>query len=94
MSRLQNALDRTAIAHGPGLVGLVTERGEPVFEAGTGVADLDTGRAPTADDRFRIGNITKTYVPRCCCSCCGRARSRGPTRSSTGCPGWCPAGTS
>jgi D-alanyl-D-alanine carboxypeptidase len=59
---LWDALAGTAAAHGPGLVGLVTEHGVPVFEAGTGVADLDTGRPPTADDRFRIGSITKTYV--------------------------------
>ena len=59
---LRDALAETAAAHGPGLVGLVTEQGEPVFEEGTGVADLDTGRPPTADDRFRIGSITKTYV--------------------------------
>ena len=61
-ARLRDALAETAAAHGPGLVGLVTAPGVPVFEGGAGVADLDTGRPTTADDRFRIGSITKTYV--------------------------------
>ena len=61
-ARLRAALTATAADHGPGLLGLVTEDGVPVFEEGTGAADLDTGRPPTADDRFRIGSITKTYV--------------------------------
>lgn len=59
---LQDALARTAETHGPGLVGLVTEDGEPVFEGGVGVTDLADGRPPTADDWFRIGSVTKTYV--------------------------------
>jgi D-alanyl-D-alanine carboxypeptidase len=59
---LRDALAETAATHGPALVGLVTERGVTVFEEGTGVADPDSGRPPTADDRFRIGSITKTYV--------------------------------
>jgi D-alanyl-D-alanine carboxypeptidase len=61
-ARLQDALARTAGDHGPGVVGLVTERGEPVFEGAVGVTDLADGRPPTADDQFRIGSITKTYV--------------------------------
>ena len=62
VARVHDALTETAAGHGPGLVGLVTEQGVPVFEAGVGTADLDTDRPPTADDRFRIGSITKTYV--------------------------------
>lgn len=46
---LQDALLRTAETHGPGLVGLVTEHGEPVFEGAVGVTDLADGRPPTAD---------------------------------------------
>lgn len=61
-ARLRDALAETAATHGPGLVGLVTEHGEPVFEGGVGVTDLQDGRPPTADDQFRIGSITKTYV--------------------------------
>src|SRR5690348_17646677 len=48
--------------HGPGLVGLVTDQGEQVFEGAIGVTDLADGRRPTADDWFRIGSVTKTYV--------------------------------
>jgi D-alanyl-D-alanine carboxypeptidase len=59
---LTDALARTAETHGPGLVGLVTDHGEPVFEGAVGVADLAGGRRPTADDWFRIGSVTKTYV--------------------------------
>ena len=61
-ARLRDALTETAAAHGPGLVGLVTEHGRPVFDGAAGVSDLTGGRPPTADDRFRIGSITKTYV--------------------------------
>jgi D-alanyl-D-alanine carboxypeptidase len=59
---LQDTLARTAETHGPGLVGLITDRGEPVFEGGVGVTDLADGRPPSADDWFRIGSVTKTYV--------------------------------
>jgi hypothetical protein len=43
---LQDALARTPETHGPGLVGLVTEHGEPVFESSVGVTDLADGRPP------------------------------------------------
>ena len=59
---LEDALARTAETHGPGLVGLVTDDGELVFEGAVGVASLADGRPPTADDWFRIGSVTKTYV--------------------------------
>jgi len=60
--RLRDALAETAVAHGPGLAALVTEQGVPVFEESTGVAHLAGDRPPTADDRFAIGSVTKTYV--------------------------------
>jgi D-alanyl-D-alanine carboxypeptidase len=59
---LEDALARTAEMHGPGLVGLVTDQGEQVFEGAIGLTDLADGRRPTADDWFRIGSVTKTYV--------------------------------
>lgn len=61
-ARLDAALAETARAHGPGLFALVTDAGEVVFEAGVGVAALDSDRPITAADRFRIGSVTKTYV--------------------------------
>lgn len=59
---LRAAFHATAESHGPGLFGLVTEAGEVVFEHSLGVADLDRPRPLTADDRFRIGSITKTFT--------------------------------
>ncbi len=38
--RLRDALAETAATHGPGSVGLGTERGEPVFEGAVGVTGL------------------------------------------------------
>jgi D-alanyl-D-alanine carboxypeptidase len=59
---LQEALAKTAKDHGPGVYGLVTEDGTPVFAGTVGVADLDHPRPIEAGDRFRIGSITKVYV--------------------------------
>lgn len=59
---LRSALEETGERHGPGLFGLVTERGEVVFEGSTGVADLAAPRPFGAGDRFRIGSVTKTFV--------------------------------
>jgi D-alanyl-D-alanine carboxypeptidase len=59
---LQTALAKTAMDHGPGLYGLVTEGGRPVFTGAVGVADLDRPRPIGASDRYRIGSVTKLYV--------------------------------
>lgn len=59
---LQTALAKTAAEHGPGLYGLVTEAGRPVFTGAVGVADLDGTRPIGASDRYRIGSVTKLYV--------------------------------
>lgn len=59
---LQTALAKTATDHGPGLYGLVTEAGRPVFTGAAGVADLDRSRPIGASDRYRIGSVTKLYV--------------------------------
>jgi len=59
---LRRALEETGQRHGPGLFGLVTERGEVVFEGSTGVADLARPRPIEAGDRFRIASVTKTFV--------------------------------
>ena len=59
---LRAALGRSAERHGPGLLGLVLQDGEVVFEDSVGVADLDSPRPLTADDQVRIGSVTKTYV--------------------------------
>jgi D-alanyl-D-alanine carboxypeptidase len=60
--RLQEALEQTGQAHGPGLFGLVTEAGHEVFAGATGRATLHDERPIDASDRLRIGSITKTFV--------------------------------
>lgn len=59
---LQIALAATAAEHGPGVYGLVTEGGQPVFAGAVGSADLDDPRPIEARDRFRIGSVTKMYT--------------------------------
>lgn len=59
---LARALEETAADHGPGLFGLVTDGGEVVYAGSVGTADLDAPRPIGADDQFRIGSVTKTYV--------------------------------
>jgi D-alanyl-D-alanine carboxypeptidase len=59
---LRTALAETAVDHGPGVYGLVTEAGLPVFTGVVGVADLDRPRPIEAGDRYRIGSVTKLYV--------------------------------
>ncbi|MFE4860043.1 serine hydrolase domain-containing protein [Streptomyces sp. NPDC056670] len=57
----QAAID-TVVKNGPpgGLAAVV--RGRDTWEGRAGLADLATGRLPGADDRFRVGSITKTFV--------------------------------
>jgi D-alanyl-D-alanine carboxypeptidase len=59
---LRAALAKTAVDHGPGVYGLVTEAGRPVFTGAVGVADLDRRRPIDPGDRYRIGSVTKMYV--------------------------------
>ncbi|MFE3048110.1 serine hydrolase domain-containing protein [Streptomyces albidoflavus] len=57
----QRVLD-TAVADGvPGALARARDR-HGVWKGTAGTADLDTGRARGADDRFRIGSVTKTFV--------------------------------
>ncbi len=55
-SDLRAALEETAAAHGPSVFGYVTEGGSVLFEGFVGSDTL------TADHRFRIGSVTKTYT--------------------------------
>jgi len=59
---LRAALAETAVEHGPGVYGLVTEAGHPMFTGAVGVADLEERRPIEAGDRNRIGSVTKMYV--------------------------------
>lgn len=41
---------------------VLAEQGRDIWAGAAGTADLATGRKPQADDRFRVGSITKTFV--------------------------------
>ncbi|MCG6493824.1 serine hydrolase [Kitasatospora sp. A2-31] len=43
-------------------LGLVVERGRPVWKGAAGTADLATGTPASPDGQFRIGSVTKTFV--------------------------------
>ncbi|MGW2860061.1 serine hydrolase domain-containing protein [Streptomyces sp. SDr-06] len=58
---LQQALDATVAAGVPGAVAEVRD-GRGVWRGSSGTADLASGRAAHAGDRFRAGSVTKTFV--------------------------------
>ncbi|MGW7245382.1 serine hydrolase domain-containing protein [Streptomyces decoyicus] len=58
---LQHALDATVAAGVPGAVAEVRD-GRGVWRGSSGTADLDSGRAAQAGDRFRAGSVTKSFV--------------------------------
>ena len=41
---------------------LVTQRGEPVYAKGFGLADRDARATPNADTTFRVGSVTKQFT--------------------------------
>ncbi|MFD3869517.1 serine hydrolase domain-containing protein [Streptomyces sp. NPDC058623] len=55
------ALDSVVRDGAPGGI-VLAEQGHDTWAAHAGTADLATGRKPRADDRFRVGSITKTFV--------------------------------
>jgi D-alanyl-D-alanine carboxypeptidase len=58
---VQHALDE-AVAEGvPGVVAELRD-GRGVWRAASGAADLADGQRARAEDRFRIGSVTKTFV--------------------------------
>ncbi len=57
---LQSVLDRMRIAQAvPGVSVVVTRHSDVVFAGGSGVADLESGRAMTADTVLYAGSLTK-----------------------------------
>ncbi|WP_459736076.1 serine hydrolase domain-containing protein [Streptomyces sp. E-15] len=55
------AVLRSAVRQGaPGALARIDEHGR-TYRVTRGVADRGTGRAVSADDRFRIGSVTKTF---------------------------------
>ncbi|WP_436736860.1 serine hydrolase domain-containing protein [Streptomyces sp. BBFR102] len=57
----QRALDAVVADGVPGALARARDR-HGVWNGTAGTADLDTGRARGADDRFRVGSLTKTFV--------------------------------
>ncbi|MEU1862755.1 serine hydrolase domain-containing protein [Streptomyces gardneri] len=58
---LQQALDATVAAGVPGAVAEVRD-GRGVWRGSSGTADLGSGRAAKAGDRFRAGSVTKSFT--------------------------------
>ncbi|MGW1867274.1 serine hydrolase domain-containing protein [Streptomyces mauvecolor] len=57
----QQAMDATVAAGVPGVIG-VAEDGRGRWTGEAGVADTRTGRERQAQDTFRVGSITKTFI--------------------------------
>ncbi len=55
-------LDRQRTGRVPGLHASVVRRGELLWEAGIGTAEVGTERVPTRDDQFLVASNTKTFV--------------------------------
>ena len=61
--QLQGALDQALEAYdAPGVAAAVLMPGTEIWVGTSGLADLDTDEALTAEHRFKIGSITKTFV--------------------------------
>ncbi|WHM38716.1 serine hydrolase domain-containing protein [Streptomyces sp. BPTC-684] len=57
----QQAMDAAVRDGVPGVVGIAQQDGR-TWSGDSGVADLRTGRERQAEDRYRVGSITKTFV--------------------------------
>jgi CubicO group peptidase (beta-lactamase class C family) len=49
-------------ADGPGGAVIITRRGETIYRAGRGLADVETHRRLTPDSVFRLGSLTKQFT--------------------------------
>lgn len=56
------ALDRQRVGRVPGLYAAVQRGGELVWGDGIGRREVDSDRAPTADDQFLVASNTKTFT--------------------------------
>ncbi|MFE9659752.1 serine hydrolase [Streptomyces sp. NPDC005955] len=59
--RTERAMAETVANGAPGVTAQVRDRAGD-WQAAVGVGDLRTGRPRDADDRYRIGSVTKTFV--------------------------------
>lgn len=55
-------LERQRTARVPGLLAVVAHRGEVLWGAGIGTAEVGADRPPTRDDQFLVASVTKTFV--------------------------------
>ena len=67
----------------PGIVALVMQDGQVVYEKAFGWADKEAGRRMTTDTIFRIASQTKALTSARSCSSSKKARSRSTTRAGT-----------
>ncbi len=58
----RTVLERQRSARVPGVHASVVRRGELLWEAGIGTAEVGSERAPSADDQFLVASNTKTFV--------------------------------
>jgi CubicO group peptidase (beta-lactamase class C family) len=56
------ALEKQREGRVPGLYAAVCRGGSQIWGEGVGVADVGTGRAPSADDQFLVASNTKTFI--------------------------------
>jgi CubicO group peptidase (beta-lactamase class C family) len=58
----RTVLEHQRSARVPGIHASVVRRGEVLWEAGVGTAEVGTDRAPTREDQFLVASNTKTFV--------------------------------
>lgn len=58
----RSVLERQRSARVPGIHASVVRRGEVLWEAGVGTAEVGTDRVPTGEDQFLVASNTKTFV--------------------------------
>ena len=88
-SLLQPELDALVAAGVPGAVLVVDDPEADPIVLVSGVADVEGDRPLRAEDRFRIGSLTKSYVATVVLQLAEEENSRSTTASPSGCPDYC-----
>jgi CubicO group peptidase (beta-lactamase class C family) len=90
---LQAALDRLVADGVPGVIAF-QRQGSRAYRATSGVRELATGKPIRADDRFRIGSITKSFVSTVILQLVGEHRLRLSDTVERWLPNTLPSGSS
>jgi D-alanyl-D-alanine carboxypeptidase len=90
---LQAALDRLVADGVPGVIAF-QRQGSRAYRATSGVRELATGKPVRADDRFRIGSITKSFVSTVILQLVGEHRLRLSDTVERWLPNTLPSGSS